>query len=551
MFDFSNCEMKRLIGYSTIISLFFLLVHSTVGSAQESANFQRAKKLHHNYEFASAWSLYSSEKAVVDSLQIIEIENLMVQCDNGANMLHYASTPTVINTKTVAVKDFYLYYDQLKDKAWMANPNPFSGDTTHQYYTATYFYPNNGQLYFSKPDGEGRWNLYRSRLEGDTLWSVPALLSESLTSAGDEIFPLLSADGKKLYFSSNSMAGMGGYDIFVSELCADGISWSAPVNMGFPYSSPYDDFLYYDTPDGKFSMFASNRDCSADSVKIYILAFEANPIRRSISSVREAREIAALRPKISTSAKKEVMEALPEGNYGEFKEWYEAEAHLNAIQKSYSALGEEMAKLREAYSKADQAQKVAISKDISDAEWVAMELQGKLSKAKARMGAVEADFIAKGKELPSASRNETLPQITQGAQENFQDLKYTFTRNSYGKMESVRIAEPEPEFDWTFKIGDTAVIVEDNTLPKGIVFQAQLCAVSSKLSAKKFRGMSPIFEVKTRSGKYIYYAGLFKSCQEAEAALGKIKKCGFSSAYVVAFKDGKSIEVKTAKSLTK
>lgn len=542
--------MKRSIRYVTIVSLFFLLVPSPVGSAQESANFQKARKLHRTYEFSSARSLYSSEKAIADSLQIIEIENLMMQCDNGSNMLHYASTPTVITTKTVAAKDFYLYYDQLKDNSWIPNPNVFSGDTLHQYYTATCFNPAAKQLFFSKMDEGGRWNLYHSHLENDTLWSVPALLSESLTSSGDEIFPLLSADGKKLYFSSNAMAGMGGYDIFVSELCADGISWSAPVNLGFPYSSPYDDFLYYDTPDGKFSMFASNRNCPKDSMTIYILAFEANPVRKSIASVQEAREIAALQPTVSTQDVRQMKETSPEGEKEEFREWYRAEAQLTSIQSSCEALGKEMDKLREAYAGADAAQKASISKDIADAEWVMMELQGKLSLAKARMGEIEAGFIAKGMELPSASRNADTSQSS-GSQDIAPDLNYTWNKNSYGKLGLVNIAVPEPEFDWSFKVGGTTVIVDDISLPDGIVFQAQLCAVSSKLSAKKFRGMSPIFEVKTRSGKYIYYAGLFNSYQEAADALPQIKKYGFSGAYLVAFKDGRSIDVKTAKSLIK
>lgn len=541
--------MKSLFRYSTIISLFLLTAPVFTGFSQETAgtsvNFQKASKLHHTYEFASARSLYSSEKAVADSTQILEIENLMMQCDNGVNMLNYAGNPTVITTKTVSAKDFYLYYSGLKDKAWIANPNPFSGDTTHAVYTATYFNPIRYQIYFSKPDKEGKWNLYRSFLTEDTLWCAPSLVSESLTSAGDEIFPLLSSDGKKLYFSSNAMAGMGGYDIFVSERCADGISWSAPVNLGFPYSSPYDDFLYYDTPDGKFSLFASNRDCPKDSMTIYVLAFEANPIRKCITSIEEAREIAALRPKVA-----ERQETFPEReneDNGEFKEWYDAAATLASIRKNIAALAQEMDKLRAEYAGAGQELRGAISKDIADAEWVMMELQGKQSEAKAKMGTIEAEYIAKGLELPSASPNVAEPAATQPSQE----MNYTFAKNSFGKLGKVRIAEPEPEFDWTFKIGQNAVIVEDNTLPDGIVFQAQLCAVSSRLSVKKFRGMSPVFEVKTKSGKYIYYAGLFKSYEEATAALAQIKKCGFSSAYLVAFKNGKSIDVKTAKLLIK
>ena len=91
----------------------------------------------------------------------------------------------------------------------------------------------------------------------DTVWSAPALLNEHMTSASDEIYPMLSPDGSKMYFSSVGLYGVGGYDIYVSERDSDTGDWSMPVNMGFPYSSPADDFLFMNTPDGEYSLFSS------------------------------------------------------------------------------------------------------------------------------------------------------------------------------------------------------------------------------------------------------------------------------------------------------
>ncbi|MBP3848408.1 MAG: DUF3100 domain-containing protein, partial [Pyramidobacter sp.] len=123
------------------------------------------------------------------------------------------------------------------------------------------------------------------------------LISEiyGINSPEDELYPVLSDDGKKVYFSSKGLYGMGGYDLFVSEWDDERQEWGVAENLGFPYSSPYDDLLFCNTPDGNFSLFASNRACSADSLVIYLLKFDPNPVKTAVESVEQARAIASLR----------------------------------------------------------------------------------------------------------------------------------------------------------------------------------------------------------------------------------------------------------------
>ena len=89
---------------------------------------------------------------------------------------------------------------------------------------------------------------------------------------------------------------MGGYDLYVSDWDENLKDWGMPVNMGFPYSSPYDDFLYINTADGKYSMFASNRACQADSVDIYVLEFDSMPVRKAIDNPEELEKLCRLEP---------------------------------------------------------------------------------------------------------------------------------------------------------------------------------------------------------------------------------------------------------------
>jgi len=79
------------------------------------------------------------------------------------------------------------------------------------------FSPDGNTLYFAsnQPNGMGGWDIYMSK-RTTTGWSTPANLGAPLNTAGNEITPYL--DGANLYFSSDYHRGMGGMDVFRTEL---------------------------------------------------------------------------------------------------------------------------------------------------------------------------------------------------------------------------------------------------------------------------------------------------------------------------------------------
>ncbi|MBK8628359.1 MAG: OmpA family protein [Saprospiraceae bacterium] len=87
----------------------------------------------------------------------------------------------------------------------------------------------------------GSTDLYYSELVGDGTWSEPEKLPSVINSQGNEKFP--TGDSDTLYFSSDFLPGMGGYDIFKTFLRKDG-TWSIPINMGHPINSGGDDFSF-------------------------------------------------------------------------------------------------------------------------------------------------------------------------------------------------------------------------------------------------------------------------------------------------------------------
>ena len=102
---------------------------------------------------------------------------------------------------------------------------------------------NDSVLVFSASmeGGKGGYDLWYAEWDGQT-WSDPAPLPASINTAYDEFFP--TADGDTLYFSSSRDDGFGGLDIYKTFLNADG-SWSIPARLGSPYNSGADDFLLF------------------------------------------------------------------------------------------------------------------------------------------------------------------------------------------------------------------------------------------------------------------------------------------------------------------
>jgi peptidoglycan-associated lipoprotein len=87
----------------------------------------------------------------------------------------------------------------------------------------------------------GTTDLYYSELLEDGSWTDPEKLPASINSQGNEKFP--TGDGDTLYFSSDFLPGLGGFDIFKTYL-KDDLSWAAPVNMGYGINSGGDEFSF-------------------------------------------------------------------------------------------------------------------------------------------------------------------------------------------------------------------------------------------------------------------------------------------------------------------
>jgi outer membrane protein OmpA-like peptidoglycan-associated protein/tetratricopeptide (TPR) repeat protein len=115
-------------------------------------------------------------------------------------------------------------------------------------------------LYFvsDRAGGFGGYDIYRSIKSDSGVWGTPINLGLGINSRGNEKSPFIHPDGKTLYFSSDGLMGLGGYDIFYSKSDENG-SWSKPKNIGYPINSPDDEVGFFVSTDGTQGFFASNK----------------------------------------------------------------------------------------------------------------------------------------------------------------------------------------------------------------------------------------------------------------------------------------------------
>lgn len=507
---------------------------------------ESADSLTKAYKFNAAVELLQNAKEAADSADAVRLDEMMVPAQNGSNMTGFCSNPVPVAKERFSLKDFFLYYP-LQDRSWRITPNQLDSTANDPFAKAIYIPDDVKQIYWSGKDSDGIRNIYRTAL-GDSLWTVPELVNEQLTSSSDEIYPMISPDGKQLFFASKGLYGMGGYDLYVSNWDKELNDWGVPVNMGFPYSSPYDDFLYINTADGKYSMFASNRECPADSVDIYVLEFDSMPVRKEINDPDELKKLCSLAPDNDPTRIDNLSATTDENgqNNADMSRYSEQMLTVRSLRDSIYKFSTDLDRDRSWLSETSGEERSRLAASILSKEAMLPKLQDSLARASRELQKIELEFLQSGIVIDPEKIHREADRELVGA-----DAGYTFSKKSPGARIRLDMEKPAPSFDYTFQILEQGRFAEDNTIPQGLYYQIQLFSMMSKATVKQIKGLSPVFERPGSNGRRIYSVGLFHTYKDVLANLNKVKRAGFRSAIIVAFLDGKPITVQKARAIEK
>ncbi|MCK4662252.1 MAG: PD40 domain-containing protein [Bacteroidales bacterium] len=136
-----------------------------------------------------------------------------------------------------------LYFVQKNGNKWGEPINLRASINTRHSEKQPSISPDGRTLYFSsnRPGGKGKMDIWMCKKLNDDSWSTPVNLGDSINTEEDEISPFIHPDNLTLYFASNGLTGMGGYDIFISRKNTTN-SWGKPENLGYPINTHKDEF---------------------------------------------------------------------------------------------------------------------------------------------------------------------------------------------------------------------------------------------------------------------------------------------------------------------
>ena len=149
--------------------------------------------------------------------------------------------------------------------------------------STSFYYPfyneDNGKLYFAAnfEDSLGGTDIYYVYTNNGQIMSSPINLGPRINSPGNEISPYVFENS--LYYSSDIFYGMGGMDIYKSEIGPDDF-YSIPINLGEVVNSEKDDFGFIiknNVGEGLIGYFSSNRVGGKGNDDIYGFLVDKKP----------------------------------------------------------------------------------------------------------------------------------------------------------------------------------------------------------------------------------------------------------------------------------
>ncbi len=197
------------------------------------------------------------------------------------NALSYDGTKMLLHRENAGQTD--IYESKLQGVNW-SDPQKMvyhiSSEKANEKYAC---YNEDGyKVYFTR-DNDNRANgmdIMVSAMQNKMLKDyLTASMVTVLNSRFNDGPIYVTIDGETMYIASQGHESMGGYDIFVSKK-AQG-NWTAPVNMGYPINTPYDDFYFASTSNMKYAYISSNRAGGKGGFDIYKCTFwgtEKKPI---------------------------------------------------------------------------------------------------------------------------------------------------------------------------------------------------------------------------------------------------------------------------------
>ncbi len=166
-----------------------------------------------------------------------------------------------------------IYYSQWDGKTW-SSLQQFGSDINTKYWESHACLNADGTiLYFvsDRPGGKGGKDIYRCVKLPNGKWSKALNVGGAVNTEYDEDGAFIHPDGRSFFFASKGHRSMGGFDLMFCIL-DDENKFSDPINLGSPINTPDDDVYLVVSPDGKRSYYSSAKEGGTGDKDIYMIS---------------------------------------------------------------------------------------------------------------------------------------------------------------------------------------------------------------------------------------------------------------------------------------
>ena len=324
-----------------------------------------------------------------------EAEELMGKYRKGARLIRGVENITVIDSFVVDKRSFLDAY-----KLGEQSGNLQMTDNGNEDVSIEFVNEMGDKKLLSANDENGNKKLYASVKLIDS-WSKPQRLKGINDDMTDLNFPFLDSDGTTLYFSAKGEESLGGYDIFITRADSEENSYFRPDNMGYPFNSAFNDYMYVIDDYNNLGWFASDRYQPEGKVCVYVFIPNESKTTYDYDTVEPGKMISLARldnialtqtdrnevarakqrlakvtySKAGKKNKKTEFTFIVNDNrtYTSLNDFRKPEAkkmfqEMRKMQRDLETLENELDKLREKYSKSNKAVRESMTPGILDKE---------------------------------------------------------------------------------------------------------------------------------------------------------------------------------------
>lgn len=237
-----------------------------------------------NYDFDKASNYYAAYRKTASSNpanQDLDPDVFQSQLSTAEGFLERVEDIVILDSIAVSDELLLRTFRLPSSAGSVTDPEviPFD-DARHQASMA--FVSESGDfMMWAQPDDEGYSRLVESYRLTDGSWDKPQYLPIELNGGGDTDYPFMMPDGTTLYFASDGEGSIGGYDIFVASRDASTGEFMQPQNIGFPYNSPFDDYLMAIDEENGIGWWVTDRNRLDKKLTVYV--YRLNELRHNLN----------------------------------------------------------------------------------------------------------------------------------------------------------------------------------------------------------------------------------------------------------------------------